>query len=72
MAVAQVNAMTSVADRLSSAARQPLDFRPDEPLNDAGQVIVQPGLQHGAQHLTDHPVGELGASGRQLGRQRRE
>ena len=61
IAAAQVNARMG-SDRLPGSARDPLDFRPHQPLNDAGQMVVEPLFEQRAEHLAHDPVGDLGAA----------
>src|ERR1700730_16927500 len=38
---------------LTSSARNSFDFSLDDPLHQAGQVVVEPGFQHRPQHFLD-------------------
>jgi hypothetical protein len=58
----------ATAPRFLFAARDPLDFGSDKALHDARQIVIEPSLEHGAQHFTgktnddvavlDKPAGE--------------
>ena len=68
IAAVEVNARRG-RERLFPSARDPLDFRPHQPLDDGRQVLVQPLLEHRPQHVAHHAVGELGAANLETGRQ---
>ena len=41
------------------AARDPLDFGANQALDQTGQIVVEPGFQHRAQHLPRRPLDQI-------------
>ena len=59
-----INASCSAA-----AARDPLDLGPHQPLDHAGEILVEPGLQKRPQNLARNVLGEFGTLQREAGRE---
>jgi len=56
------------AGRSAAAARDPLDLGLDQPLDHAGEILVEPGFHQRPQNLARGVFGEFGTLQREAGR----